>query len=297
MFISIFIFLNTTYKLIVKTFTKEESDKLNQSISYDTSVKSVINERLLRPLIKPLSKVILMNESKEELLKFNLSLAGVNLTPKEYYAKALIIALSFFPLAMFFKINGSNLLSMLIGFISVLIYFSEITSYRQTIKERRIDLEKALPQFVRSILYNLKNYENSDTVTVDIIKIFEEYYEVLNKTGEKSILKKDISILITEMKSINVEVGLRNFDNRLRMTHVTFLIQALIGVNKGEDQTVRIASLSNDMNVLARESLKRELDKKPEQIKRVLFPLAMIAIVTIFYVIGTHLTMSMGGLI
>jgi hypothetical protein len=159
-------------------------------------------------------------------------------------------------------------------------------------KKKRIDAE--LPGFVRSILYRLEDSRQNGSRTVvqaDLIQIFEDYLKVASDA-----FREDVAILVTEMKAKNIEAALRSFNQRLGLIEVSFLVNALIGLHRGEHQGEALSYLARDMDIKAKEALRKRLDSLPRRVKIASIPLVAITVVSLFYVIGSHLIRSMGGL-
>ena len=101
-------------------------------------------------------------------------------------------------------------------------------------------------------------------------------------------------MLITDLKTMDEESALTRFANRINISHLTQFANAVIASNKGSDQSVYFQQLNHDMNVLAIENVKREIDKRPEKVK----PMTMIVVFSIFatllYPIIMQLVGSMG---
>jgi hypothetical protein len=99
-----------------------------------------------------------------------------------------------------------------------------------------------------------------------------------------------------EMKAKNIETALRNFNERIGLAEVSFLVNALIGLHRGEHQGEALAYLARDMDIKAKEALKKKLNKLPRRIKIASIPLVAVTLASLLYVIGSHLIKSMGGL-
>jgi flagellar protein FlaJ len=57
-----------------------------------------------------------------------------------------------------------------------------------------------------------------------------------------------------------------------------------------------LAYLARDMDIKAKEALKKKLNKLPRKVKIASIPLVAVTLATLLYVIGSHLIRSMGGL-
>ena len=50
------------------------------------------------------------------------------------------------------------------------------------------------------------------------------------------------------------------------------------------------------MGLLAKEMMQRELNKRPGRVKMLVIPIVLVAVVALFYVIGSNLFNSLGGI-
>ena len=219
---------------------------------------------------------------------------GLDLTPKEYQARALIsAAFSLLLLIPLLAIRATNIASVILIF-SIVIYFHFTTDLKDKLKKKKLLIETELPGFVRSILYKLDDIREGSgrsVVQVDLIQIFEDYLKVAS-----DVFYYDIAVLVMEMKAKDIETALRNFNERIGLTNVSFLVNALIGLYRGEHQGEALAYLARDMDIKAKEALKKKLNKLPGKIKIASIPLVAVTLATLLYVIGSHLIRSMGGL-
>jgi hypothetical protein len=110
-------------------------------------------------------------------------------------------------------------------------------------------------------------------VKVDLIAIFEDYLKVVNE-----VFYYDVAFLVTEMKSKDSKTALRNFDARIGLPEVNFLVQALLGLDKGEDQSDALAHLAREVDLKAH--IRRQLAKRPGKVCLATIPLVVVAIGT-----------------
>lgn len=175
---------------------------------------------------------------------------------------------------------ASNIAPVVLIF-SVVIYFHFMTDLKDAMKEKKRLIEIELPGFVRSILYKLDDVrDNSERtiVQVDLIQIFEDYLKVAS-----DVFYYDVSVLVMEMKAKDIETALRNFNQRIGLTDVSFLVNALIGLYRGEHQGEALAYLARDMDVKAKEALRKKLNKLPGRIKVASIPLVVITLACLLY--------------
>jgi Flp pilus assembly protein TadB len=265
----------------------------NLQAEKEKASKRLLN-RFVMPLVKPFARLIPLDPAKEARMISTLKRGGLELTPKEYYARAILCALFTLPLALLlFTIGAANLAPIVLIF-SVVVYFHFMTDLKDKMKEKKALIEMELPGFVRSILYKLDDIKGDSkkaVVQVDLIQIFEDYLKVAS-----DVFYYDVAVLVMEMKSKDIETALRNFNERIGLTDVSFLVNALIGLHRGEHQGEALAYLARDMDTKAKEALKKKLNKLPRRIKIASIPLVAITLASLLYVIGSHLIRSMGGL-
>ena len=294
----IFILLFTAGFLICRQFLKIPQSSMKKNlktlqIEREKTGKRLLN-RFIMPLVKPVSRFIRIDPVSEAKMASVLQRGGLELTPKEYYARAILCALFTLPVALLlFAIGAANIAPVILIF-SVVIYFHMMTDLKDKLKEKKALIEIELPSFVRSILYKLDDIKNDGSQTivqVDLIQIFEDYLMVAS-----DVFYYDVSVLVMEMKSKDIETALRNFNQRIGLTDVSFLVNALIGLYRGEHQGEALAYLARDMDVKAKEALRKKLDKLPSRIKIASIPLVVVTLACLIYVIGSHMVKSMGGL-
>lgn len=294
----IFILLTAAGFLLCRQLLKIPKRSMKKNIKNLQADKETPGRRLLNqfvmPLARPVSRFIPLDPVKEARMASMLRRGGSELTPKEYQARAILCALFTLPLALLFVIIGAPNLAPLILLFALLIYRHFTTDLKDQLKDKKKRIEMELPGFVRSILYRLEDNRHDGsriTVQVDLIQIFEDYLRVASEA-----FREDVAILIMEMKAKDIETALRNFNERLGLTDVSFLVNALIGLHRGEHQGEALVYLARDMDVKAKEAMRKKLDTLPRRVKIASIPLVGVTIASLLYVIGSHLIRSMGGL-
>jgi len=296
--IIVFVLLTAAGFLICRQLLKIPKLSMKKNIKNIQAERENPGKRLLNrvvmPLVKPVAPLIRLDPAKEARMASILRRGGLELTPKEYYARAILCAISTLPLALLmFAIGAANIVPIVLIF-SVVVYFHFMTDLKDKMKEKKNRIEMELPGFIRSILYKLddiKGDSNRAVVQVDLIQIFEDYLKVAS-----DVFRYDVSVLVMEMKAKDIETALRNFNERIGLTDVSFLVNALIGLYRGEHQGEALAYLARDMDIKAKEALKKKLNKLPRRIKIASIPLVAVTLASLLYVIGSHLIRSMGGL-
>jgi hypothetical protein len=296
--IIIFVLLTVASILVCRQLLKIPKLSMKKNIQHLQTQKEKPSKRLLNhfimPLVRPLSRFIPIDPIKEARMASMLRRGGLDLTPKEYYARAILCSIFTLPLVLLFVVIGAPNLAPLILIFALVIYRHCTTDLNDQLKEKKKRIEIELPGFVRSILYRLEENKHDGSrmvVQVDLIQIFEDYLKVASE-----VFREDVAILVIEMKAKDIETALRNFSERLGLTDVSFLVNALIGLYRGEHQGEALSYLARDMDIKAKEALKKKLNSLPRRVKIASIPLVAVTLASLLYVIGSHLIRSMGGL-
>ncbi len=293
----VFVLLTIAGFLICRQLLKIPKASMKKNIKHLQTEKEKpgrrILNRIIMPLARPLSRLIRIDPVKEARMASMLRRGGLELSPKEYYARAILCASFTLLLMPLLVVIGAAHLAPIALIFAVVVYFHFMTDLKDMMKEKKRRIEIELPSFVRSILYKLDDIrgDKQSVVQVDLIQIFEDYLKVAS-----DVFRYDVSVLVLEMKAKDIETALRNFNERIGLTDVSFLVNALIGLHRGEHQGEALAYLARDMDVKAKEALRKKLNKLPGTVKRASIPLVVVTLACLLYVIGSHMVKSMGGL-
>ncbi len=294
----IFILLMVAGYLICRQILKIPQLSMRKSIKNLEREKESAGTRLLNlfvmPLVKPIARLIRIAPEKEVKMAAMLKRGGLTLTPKEYYARALLCAAFTLPFSLLLFIIGASSLAPIILLLSVIIYFHFTTDLKDQLKAKKALIEMELPGFVRSILYKLEDIQSDNdrtVVQVDLVQVFEDYLVIASDA-----FRYDVAMLVMEMKSRSIEAALRSFNERIGIPEISYLVNALISLYRGEHQGEALRYLAKDMDLKAKEGLRKRLGKLPGKIKIASIPLVIVTLATLLYVIGSHLVQSMGGL-
>lgn len=239
---------------------------------------------VVMPMVKIVSPFIIVADYKEKRMAEKLRRAEIVLTPKEYIARSLVMAVLTGVLAyimLLFTVKSMSIVAVILGIV-VYFHFQGEMNDKLKVKDKMIEAE--LPKFIRAIVQGLRTEK-------DIIKLLETYQTI---AGDG--LKYDIEVLIMDLKSGNFEEGMTEFEKRIGNSYVSRLAKALIAVSRGDDQSSMLNYLLSDMGLLAKEMMQRELNKRPGRVKMLVIPIVLVAVVALFYVIGANLFSSLGGI-
>ena len=239
---------------------------------------------VVMPIVKIISPFMMIADYKEKRIAKQLRRAGIPLTPKEYYARSIVMAVLATAITYIMLVLTVKSMSLVAVVLGVVVYFHFHGEIKDKLKAKDRLIEAELPKFIRAIVQGLRTEK-------DIIKLLETYQTI---AGDG--LKYDIEVLIMDLKSGNFEEGMTEFEKRLGNSYVSRLAKALIAVNRGDDQSSMLNYLLSDMGLLAKEMMQRELNKRPGRVKMLVIPIVLVAVVALFYVIGANLFSSLGGI-
>lgn len=242
--------------------------------------KVSIVEIYLKDFSTFLSKKIKLNEYKRAQLEVDLKTAGMETSPEAYVAdaitKALVIALFALPVFFLFKI-----LSVVVLFISVIVYFKEYQAVSVKIKSRRQKIEYELPRFVSAIEKTMQHNRS-------IVYILESY-----KDTAGAELKTELEITIADMRSGNVEVALTRLENRIGSTMMSDITRGLAALERGDNNVVYWGQLVIKFSDYQRQILKQQANAVPRKVRKLSMALMFCFILIYVTVIGQVLLTSL----
>lgn len=287
-YITIFLSITVGLFMIADETLKLPPIATAKGIRLASKSKQSINETLINMLVMPVVKLIspffIIAPFKEKRMEKQLRRAGIPLSPKEYIARSCVMSLSVFTITYLMLACTMSNMRFISIILAVVVFFHFHGEVKDKLKEKDRLIEAELPKFIRAIVQGMKTEK-------DIIKLLETY-QTISGIG----LKYDIEVLIMDLKSGNFEEGMIEFDKRLGNSYVSRLSKALIAVNRGDDQDSMLNYLLSDMGLLAKEMMQRELNKRPGRVKMLVIPIVFMAVVALFYVIGSNLFNSLGGI-
>lgn len=251
----------------------------------EQGIVEMLLHMLVMPVVKLISPFFVIAPFKEKKMKQQLERAGIPLLPKEYYARSCVMAMGAFVISYIMLMCTMKNMWFISIILGVVVFFHFHGEIKDRLKNKDKLIEAELPKFIRAIVQGLKTEK-------DIIKLLETY-QTISSVG----LKYDIEVLIMDLKSGNFEEGMIEFDKRLGNSYISRLSKALIAVNRGDDQSSMLNYLLSDMGLLAKEMMQRELNKRPGRVKMLVIPIVVVAVATLFYVIGSNLFDSLGGIV
>lgn len=230
-----------------------------------------------------LAKYIPVDEYKSKRMKNTLNAAGLNQSPQEFIAFALVksglIAVLVIPCLLILP-----LLAPVLIFLSVMVYFKEIKKADEMMKTKREKIEMELPRFTATITQELK-------ASRDVLSMLENY-----KKNASKDFANELDILTADMRSSSYEAALTRFEARLNSPMLSDITRGLIGVLRGDDGEMYFQMLSHDMKQLELQRIKAKAMKIPPKIRVFSFIMLMCFLMTYMAIIVYEIVNSLGGM-
>ena len=189
---------------------------------------------LIGSLSMKLAKHLPMDEYKKSRMKNTLKAAGMNQSPEEFMAfalvKALLVAIGVIPCLLVLP-----LLAPVLMFLAVMIYFKEIKKADEKLSAKREKIESELPRFVATITQELK-------ASRDVLGILENFKK---NAGEE--FGNELDVLTADMRPSSYEAALTRFEARINSPMLSDITRGLIGVLRGDEGGVYFQMLAHDM--------------------------------------------------
>jgi tight adherence protein C len=230
-----------------------------------------------------LAKYIPIDEYKKSRMKNTLHAAGINQTPEEFMAfalvKSLLVALGVLPCLLVLPFIAPILL-----FLAVMIYFKEIKKADEKLFAKKEKIEVELPRFVATITQELK-------ASRDVLGILENFKK---NVGED--FANELDILTADMRSSSYEAALTRFEARINSPMLSDITRGLIGVLRGDDGAMYFQMLAHDMKQLELQRLKARAMKIPPKIRVFSFIMLMCFLMTYMAIIVYEILRSLSGM-
>lgn len=265
--------------LLCLPYLKTSKAMINTGREKKTAARTL--ETYLLTVAVRISPYICMDEYKRGRLKNILKASGLNMEPEVYQAfavtKAGAVMLGIIPAILVFP-----LLSIIVVFLSVMIYFQEINRADELLATKRGTIESELPRFVSTIEQELKNSR-------DVLSIVENYKK---NAGEQ--FAGELDILVADMRSSSYEAALTRFEARLNSPMLSDVVRGLISVLRGDDGAMYFQMLAHDFKQMELQRLKKEAQKIPPKIRVFSFVMLMCFLATYLVIIVMEIIKSMG---
>ncbi len=242
------------------------------------SIDTIINGWAVR-----IAKFILIDEYKKRRMKNTLNAAGMNQTPEEFIAVAIIksgiVILGVIPSLIILP-----LLAPILLFLAVLIYFKEIKKADEKLSVKKEKIEIELPRFVATITQELK-------ASRDVLAILENF-----KRNAGEDFANELDILTADMRSSSYEAALTRFEARINSPMLSDITRGLISVLRGDDGAIYFQMLAHDMKQLELQRLKSKAMKIPPKIRVFSLIMLMCFLMTYMAIISYEIIRSLNGM-
>ena len=230
---------------------------------------------LLAPLLK-------LDRLKRNKLQSALHIAGVELTPEVYTAKAWVTAgaagLCSLPMAFVMPL----MVPLLVG-LAVALWFSTYYAVFDYVRKRRKLIEAEIPRFALTIGQNLENDR-------DVLKILTSYRRVAGRD-----YGAELDQTIADMITSNYENALLHFETRIGSPMLSDVVRGLVGVLRGDDQRMYFKMICFDMRQIEQNNLKKEAAKRPKKIQRYSMMMLICSMIIYLVVLCTEVLSSLGA--
>jgi tetratricopeptide (TPR) repeat protein len=206
-------------------------------------------------LVKVLAKSIKLNPDTKSEMEILLHKSKQSLTPEEFCVKTLLKSLGCLIIGLILLSVKMGVSGVVLILLSLLIYFNSKIKLKEKADSYEDKIIKELPQFIGYLIQSLQTEQ-------DLIKIINKYRAIANKE-----LKSEIDILLTELRTGSYELALINFDKRMNVQTLTYLVSGLINANKGVDQRLYLQGLEQEVRQIFMKKHKKELNERPKKIK------------------------------
>ncbi len=283
--IAIIFFGFATYNLST-AFADIPTSRTSKMMMLAKKQRGTKNEQLLDVYITKIAKLfapyLRLDRLKRNKLQAALTIAGLELTPEVYTARAWVTAgavgLCALPMAFLMPL----FVPVLIG-TAVALWFSTYYAAFDFVKKRRRLIEAEIPRFVLTIGQNLENDR-------DVLKILTSYRRVAGRD-----FGAELDQTIADMKTGNYENALIRFETRIGSPMLSDVVRGLVGVLRGDDQRMYFKMICFDMRQIEQNNLKKEAAKRPKKIQR--YSMMMLICIMIIYlvVLCTEVLSSLGA--
>lgn len=283
--ISIIFFAFAVYNLST-AFADIPTSRTSKMMMLAKKQRGTKNEQLLDVYLTKVAKLfapyLRLDRLKRNKLQAALTIAGLELTPEVYTARAWVTAgavgLCALPMALLMPL----FVPVLIG-TAVALWFSTYYAAFDFVKKRRKLIEAEIPRFALTIGQNLENDR-------DVLKILTSYRRVAGRD-----FAAELDQTIADMKTGNYENALIRFETRIGSPMLSDVVRGLVGVLRGDDQRMYFKMICFDMRQIEQNSLKKEASKRPKKMQR--YSMMMLICIMIIYlvVLCTEVLSSLGA--
>ncbi len=253
------------------------------NLSKEQRSKESSTDIWLKGLAIWLSGKIRLNEFKRALMAADLKTAQMDITPEMFISnaviKSLIIGVMAIPILFIFP-----LLSPVILFLAVFLYFKEIRSVGARIRAKRDNIEYELPRLVFTVEKTLQHSR-------DVLFMLKAYSQNAGKD-----MKNELEITVADMQSGNYESAITRLETRVGSSMMSDVCRGLIGILRGDETQMYWANLEVKFNDYRRQQLRAQANKVPGKVKRLSMCLLICFLLVYVVVILSQIMVSLGAM-
>ena len=271
-FLLILLFLSLLVLLYCAAASLLKTPPWKASLAYKRPVKKK-SVGIMSSCTKWLARYIPLDQFRVAEIQRGLDAAGISVSPKEYFAAAVLPAAASLLIAVpvYFI---TPILALIPAALAVCLFLHQYNSANRQGDSRRMAIEKEMPRFVAYMANELKNNRN-------VLELIDTY-----KANYSSPFTEELSITVSDMRTGNQEQALQNLETRINSSLLSELVRGLLSVLRGDDMTLYFDNLSYKLADVWRERLKQQALKKEPKINMMSLILFMCSIITVFVVLG-----------
>ena len=214
-------------------------------------------------IIKAVSKFIVIPERRRAEIDKKLYRAGYNTRAEQFYAGVAVRALALSSLIPAFilldiKIAAAGTAALCFGLCYK--WIGEPDTRLRAVSE---EIANELPRFVSVI-------GGSMATDRDLMRTVSRYIKIA-----RPALRRDLELLLLEMKAGNYADALRRFDARIGNPRLSSFVSGLIDAGRGVDQKTFFYLMEENMKQMFIENKKRELARRPAKVKRAIIAVGL----------------------
>ena len=256
------------YELVTTVYTvpNRQTKKSIKRLTQQKKLSEDLREFFVDPISKVILKFIKMDRIAREKKRKDLLRVGMDITPEQYYADAIVISLWILCLGALFILIGFPLFFAISVILSFALFFNNIEVVNKKIKFINQAITRDLPKFV--MIYDHARGDN-----VQLVDIIEKYRQAACEE-----FQYDLDLLIVDLKtSVGEEAALISFSERTNIQELSNFVNILLGSIKGDDVSTAIKLTEREMEVIRREEKNRKILALPDKVRMAIVATGVMA--------------------
>lgn len=227
-----------------------------------------------------LSKIVIINEYKQQEMCEKLAVADIDETPEVFKAGGFVIILEFGIVALLLAAIYPlfAIIPAVIGFVQ---YKRHKNLVINAVKELQEQIDIDLPRFVYSMKQEMM-------VSHDVLTILERH-----KNDYSDQWRRQMDITVADMRSGNYEAALQRLEGRVGSTNLSEVVRGLIEMSHGNDMTIYWETLQVRFSEMRKAQLRKIVKKIPDKVHSLSLWLIGAMLLIYIVVLITQLAESM----